>query len=85
MAPQIDERIRIHEDSEGAIKVAKSRLSSQRTRHVDVKHHIVRDAFEGGIVCVEHVCSEEQNSNILTKVLDVNNLETQARFLLNSP
>ena len=85
MEPPIDERIRIHEDNEGAIKMAKNRFSSRRTRHVDVKHHIVRDAIDGGVVSVEHVRSEEQHADILTKALDVRTFENHAKFLLNSP
>ena len=48
MMPPIDIRIKIHEDNKGAIKMAKNRFSSRRTRHVDVKHHIIRDAIGGG-------------------------------------
>ena len=40
----IDDNIITREDNEGAIKMAISRFSSRRTRHVDVKHHIVHDA-----------------------------------------
>ena len=48
MAPPIDVDIKIHEDNEGAVKMAANRFSCRRTRHVDVKHHIVRDAIDGG-------------------------------------
>ena len=46
----IDDDIVVKEDSEGAIKMATKRFGSRRTRHVDVKHHIVRDAVESGVV-----------------------------------
>ena len=48
MAPPIDIDIKIHEDDGGAIKRATNRFSSRWTRHVDVKHHIVRDAIDEG-------------------------------------
>lgn len=54
LAAQIDE------DNERAIHTVKKHFSSRRTRHVDVKHHIVFDAIEGGKVGIEHVHSEEQ-------------------------
>ena len=44
LTPSIDDNIIIREDNEGAIKMETNRLSSRRTRHVDVKHHIVRNA-----------------------------------------
>ena len=46
MAPPVDENIEVHEDNERAMKMAKNRFNSRRTVHVDVKHHIVRDAIE---------------------------------------
>ena len=64
--------------------MTKNRFSSRRTRHMDVKHHIVRDAIDGGIVHVEYVRSGEQHADILTKALDVKTFENRARFLLTS-
>lgn len=78
-------RTRGHEDNEEAIKVVKKCVTSRRTRQVDVKHHIVRDAIEGRIVYVEHVCSEEQHADILTKTIDVKAFKKHARFPLNFP
>ena len=49
LTPSIDDNIAIREDNEGAIKMATNRFSSRRTRHVDVKHHIVRNAVESGV------------------------------------
>ncbi|CAN0067481.1 unnamed protein product, partial [Ascophyllum nodosum] len=51
-------------------------FSSRRTRYVDVKHHIVRDAVESGVVRIHYVKSGEQNANVLTKALAVSTFET---------
>ena len=83
LTPPIDDNI-IREDNEGAIKMATNRFSSRRTRHVDVKHHIVHDAIESGIVRIHYVKSAEQHADVLTKVLDINTFETHARVLLNT-
>ena len=53
----IDDNIVIREHNEGAIKMATSPFSSRRTRHVGVKHHIVRDAVESGVVQIHYVKS----------------------------
>lgn len=50
----------------------------KRTKHVDVKHHIVRGAIEGKIVCKAYVHSEEQHADILTKGFDVQTFERNA-------
>ena len=47
IVPPIDIDIKIHEDNQGAIKMATNRFSSRRTRHVDVKHHNICGAIKG--------------------------------------
>ena len=84
LTPPIDDNTIIREDNEGTIKMAANRFSSRRTRHVDVKHHIVRDAVESGRVRIHYVKSGEQHTDVLTKALDINTFKTHARVLLNT-
>ena len=84
LTPPINDNSIIREDNEEAIKMVTNRFSSRRTRHVDVKHHIVRDAVESGIVRNHYGKSGEQHADVLTKMLDVNTFETHARVLLNA-
>ena len=84
LTPPIDGNIMIREDNEGALKMATNRFSSRRTRHVDVKHHTVRDAVESGVVRIHYVKSGEQYADVVTKALDINTLEMHARTLLNA-
>ncbi|CAN0050750.1 unnamed protein product, partial [Ascophyllum nodosum] len=73
---QTDDNIVIREDNERAIKMATNRLSSRRTRHVDMKPHIVRNAVEsGGVVQIHYVKSGKQHADVLTKALDVKTFE----------
>ena len=76
--------ISIMEDNQGAIKMANNKHSSRRTRPIDVKHHIVRDAVEGGLVRIVYVRSEEQHADILTKALNTRTFELHAKALMNS-
>ena len=82
LTPPVDDNIIIRE--EGTIKMATNRFSSRRTSHVEVKHHIVRDAVESDVVRIRYVKSGEQHVDVLTKALYVNSFETHARFLLNT-
>ena len=84
LTPPVDDSIVIREDNKGAIKMTTNRFSSRRTRHVDMKHQIVRDAVESGVVRTNYVNSGEQHADVLATALDVNNFETHARFLLNA-
>ena len=61
LTPPIDVNIVMRGDHEGAIKMATNRFSRRHTRHVDVKHHIVHDAVESGVVQIHYVKSGEQH------------------------
>lgn len=47
--------IDIMEDNKGAIKMANHKHSGERTRHIDIKHHIIRDSVDDGKVCIIYV------------------------------
>ena len=81
LTPPIDDNIIIREDNEEAIKMATNRFSSRRTRHVDVKHHIVCNTVKSCVVRFHYAKSGEQHADVLAKALDVNIFETHARFL----
>ena len=38
--------VNVFEDNEGGIKLATNKHASRRTKHIDVKHHLVRDASD---------------------------------------
>ena len=40
-----DYEMGIQEDNEGTIKMKSNRFSSRRTRHIDMKHSIIREAI----------------------------------------
>ena len=84
LTPPINYNIIIREDSEGTIKMATNRFSSRSTRYVDVKHDIVHDAVDNGVVRIHYVIPGEQYADVLTKALDVSTFETHAIFFLNA-
>ena len=49
--------VNVFEDNEGAIKLATNKHASRRTKHIDVKHHRVRDAPGARKVRVAYVRS----------------------------
>ena len=63
--------VNVYEDNERAIQLATNKHSSRRTKHIDVKYHLVRDACDAGKVRVVYVRSEDQHADLLTKPLDV--------------
>jgi hypothetical protein len=56
-------------DNQTARIIAKGEVSSTRTKHIDIRHHQVRDEIERGDIDVVWVPTEKQIADILTKCL----------------
>ena len=57
----------VHCDNIGAIYLGHNAKLSQRTKHIDVKHHFVREYVEKGLIKILFVKSEENDADIWTK------------------
>ncbi|PNX70323.1 gag-pol polyprotein, partial [Trifolium pratense] len=47
-------------DNLSAINISKNPIQHSRTKHIDIRHHFIRDLVEENIVKLEHVATEEQ-------------------------
>ena len=66
---EIDFPINIKVDNIGAIYMAENNMSNNQTKHVNTRYHFVRELMEEGIIKVEFVRSENNDSDIFTKNL----------------
>jgi uncharacterized beta-barrel protein YwiB (DUF1934 family) len=57
-------------DNESAVKITKNPVQHSRTKHIDIRHHFLRDHESKGDISIQSVRSEEQLADILTKPLD---------------
>lgn len=57
-------------DNLSAINIAKNPIQHSRTKHIDIRHHFIRELVEDKIVTLEHVPTERQLADIFTKPLD---------------
>jgi hypothetical protein len=64
-------------DNESAIKLANNHVQHSRTKHIDIRHHFLRDLEAKGDIELCHVNTENQLADIFTKPLD----ETRFSFL----
>ena len=71
------------EDNEGAIKLAVNKHASRKTKCIDVKHHLVRDACDAGKVRVVYVRTEDQHADLSTKPLDIQKFHKHAKTVLD--
>ena len=74
--------IRVLEDNAGAIALADNPISSSNSKHIDVRHHFLRELVDKRKIKVEHVGSEEQHADVLTKALPRATFEVHRDFLL---
>lgn len=56
-------------DNQSAMKLVKNPEMHKRTKHIDVSFHFIREKFNEGLFSIEHVPSEHQLADILTKPL----------------
>ena len=59
--------IKIKVDNVGAIYISNNNTTGQRTKHIDVRVHFVRQYIEDGIFKIEFVKSDENDADIFTK------------------
>ena len=56
-------------DNKGAIDLSKNPVHHSRTKHIEIRHHILRDNVQKGNILLEKVASEDNVADILTKPL----------------
>ena len=57
-------------DNENAIKLANNPVQHSRTKHIDIRHHFLRDHEAKGDIALSHVSPDKQLADIFTKTLD---------------
>jgi hypothetical protein len=57
-------------DNKSAIKLANNPVNHSRTKHIDIRHHFLRDHEIKGDITIHHVSTEKQLADIFTKPLD---------------
>ena len=63
----VDMSVKIGVDNKGTVALAKNPIHQQRSKHIDVRYHFLRDAVTSGIVDLSYVPSNENVADVLTK------------------
>jgi hypothetical protein len=72
-------------DNESAIKIANNLVQHSRTKHIDIRHHFLRDHVAKRDIILEGVRSEDQLEDIFIKPLDKTRfcmLRNELKFLI---
>jgi hypothetical protein len=56
-------------DNKSAIELSKNPVFHERSKHIDTRYHYIRECIEKGVVDVDHVRTDGQLADILTKAL----------------
>ena len=70
------ESVIIHKDNQGAIALASNAVVNQRSKHIDVRYHFVRDCVLAGEVQLNYLPTNDMVADLFTKPL------AKVRFLL---
>ncbi|CAB1116207.1 unnamed protein product [Ectocarpus sp. CCAP 1310/34] len=84
MLPQVGMPcIPVFEDNQGAIQLAQNPISNSNSKHIDVRHHFLRELVERKEISVIHVPSPYQRADFLTKSLPKDAFESHRDFVMN--
>lgn len=62
-------------DNQSAIRLAKNPEFHQRTKHVDIKYHFIREQLKNGVIDMQYVGTDDQLADILTKPLETSRFQ----------
>ena len=61
--------MKLYCDNKAAINVAHNPVQHDRTKHVEIDRHFIKEKIKSGQICIPFVASGEQLADILTKGL----------------
>ena len=80
----------VFQDNTGCVQLSQNSKGQSRVKHMDIRHHFLRDAVTNKVMNVEWLSTHEMVADIMTKPLpaptflklrDLLNLETRSKFL----
>ncbi|GJV60532.1 hypothetical protein Tco_1466632 [Tanacetum coccineum] len=69
---------KIHIDNESTICIVKNPVYHSRTKHIEIRHHFIRDCYEKRLIDVIKIHTDANVADLLTKEFDV----TRFNFLV---
>jgi hypothetical protein len=73
--------ITIYYDSWSAIYLTKDQMLTERTMHIDIPYHFVRDVVEQGLVNVCNISTHDNPADIMTNHVPVAKFELYSNFV----
>ncbi|GKA42451.1 putative ribonuclease H-like domain-containing protein [Tanacetum coccineum] len=61
---------KIHIDNESTICIVKNLVYHSKTKHIEIRHHFIRDSYEKKLIRVEKIHTDFNVADLLTKAFD---------------
>ncbi|GJT31702.1 putative ribonuclease H-like domain-containing protein [Tanacetum coccineum] len=65
---------KIYIDNESTICIVKNPVFHSKTKHIEIRHHFIRDAYEKKLIQVLKIHTDDNVADLLTKAFDVSRL-----------
>nr|GEY60435.1 hypothetical protein [Tanacetum cinerariifolium] len=62
---------KIYIDNNSAICIVKTTVYHSKTKHIEIRHHFIRDCYEKKLINMNHIHTDENVADLLTKSFDV--------------
>lgn len=66
---EVNKPITIYCDNQSAIAISENDVLHNRSKHIDIKHHYIRNEIKNEFIQMKYVQSNEQKADIMTKSL----------------
>nr|GEY38137.1 hypothetical protein [Tanacetum cinerariifolium] len=66
---------KIYIDNESIICIVKNPVFHSKTKHIEIRHHFIRDAYEKKLIQVLKIHTDDNVADLLTKAFDVSSKE----------
>nr|GEW85110.1 retrovirus-related Pol polyprotein from transposon TNT 1-94 [Tanacetum cinerariifolium] len=67
---------KIYIDNEITICIVKNPVFHSKIKHIEIRHHFIRDAYEKKLIHVLKIHTDDNVANLLTKAFDVNSADS---------
>jgi hypothetical protein len=74
----------IYSDNQPAIRISENDSDHDRTKHIDIKHHFIRDLVKNKEIKLEWISTTDQLADIFTKALGINTFMSLRDRLMHS-
>ena len=69
------EHLTIYCENTSAINIFKNPIQHSRTKHIKIRHHLIRELVKDGTLTLEFIHTDDQKADLFTKPLDSKRFE----------